>query len=150
MDFDGARTRSDTFSRVNHLVLWPTEPGWDTVTVVKDFRIVSSRKSGKTATVIVEFDTLGEMAGWEFEARSKKDRVEFTLELGDREWEWKDDEPKLIPGKLQWRIKRPIIQPHISLPFSIEHVKFLARTQNDPKHQLDSILARLTAIQKSL
>jgi hypothetical protein len=149
-DFDGARTRSGTYSRVNKLVLWHTEPGWDTVTVVKNFRVVSSHRIGKTATVIVEFDTLGEMAGWELEIKNKKERVEFTLELGNREWEWKDGKARLVPGKLKWRIKQPIIQPHISLPYSIEHVKFLMRTQDDPKHQLDSVLARLTAIKKGL
>lgn len=147
-DFDGARTRSDTSEKIEKLVLWEFEPGWDTVTVVKSFRIVSSRKLAKKAIVVVEFDTLGEMPAWDFVARREKERVQFVLQLGDREWQWKNDEPVLMPGKLQWRITGPAIQPHISLPYSIEHTRWLIGTQDDPKRQLGVALKRLTAIQK--
>jgi hypothetical protein len=65
-------------------VLWEFEPGWDTVTVVKSFRILSSRKINKKAIVVVEFDTLVEMPAWDFVLKREKDRVQFTLQLGDR------------------------------------------------------------------
>lgn len=146
-DFNGERTRSDTSARIEKLVLWEREPGWDTVTVVKSFRILSSRKINKKAIVVVEFDTLGEMPAWDFVLKREKERVQFTLQLGDQEWQWKNDEVVLVPGKLQWRITEPVLQPHISLPYSIEHTRWLIRTQADPKHELDVTLKRLMTLQ---
>jgi len=146
-DFDGARTRGATSAKIEGLVLWEFEPGWDTVTVVKSFRILSSHKLAKKAIVVVEFETLGEMPAWDFVLKREKERVQFTLQLGDREWQWKNDEAVLVPGRLQWRITEPVLQPHISLPYSIEHTKWLIGTQDDPKHQLGVTLKRLTALQ---
>ena len=148
-DFDGERTRSDTSAKIENLVLWEVEPGWDTVTVVKSFRSLSSRVVNKKAIVVVEFDTLGEMPAWDFVLKRQKERVHFTLQLGDREWQWKNDEPVLVPGKLRWRITEPVLQPHISLPYSIEHTRWLIRTQDDPKHELDVTLKSLTTLQKA-
>lgn len=148
-DFDGERTRSDTSAKIENLVLWEFEPGWDTVTVVKSFRILSSRVVNKKAIVVVEFDTLGEMPAWDFVLKRQKERVRFTLQLGDREWQWKNDEAVLVPGKLRWRITEPVLQPHISLPYSIEHTRWLIRTQDDPKRELDVTLKSLTTLQKA-
>ena len=148
-DFNGERTRSDTSARIEKLVHWEFEPGWDTVTVIKSFRILSSRKINKKAIVVVEFDTLGEMPAWDFVPKRNKERVQFTLQLGDREWQWKNDEPVLVPGKLRWRITQPVLQPHISLPYSIEHTRWLIRTQDDPKHELEVTLKSLMTLQKA-
>lgn len=148
-DFNGERTRSDTSAKIEDLVLWELEPGWDTVTVVKSFRIQSSRKINKKAIVVVEFDTLGEMPAWDFVLKREKKRVQFTLQLGDREWQWKNDKSVLVPSKLQWRITEPVLQPHISLPYSIEHTRLLIRTQNDPKHELEVTLKNLMTLQKA-
>jgi len=49
--------------------------------------------------------------------------------------------------ELRWRITKPIIQPHVSIPYAIKHFTGLVQTQNDPEHQLDKVLARLKAIQ---
>jgi len=148
-DFNGERTRSDTSAKIEKLVSWEFEPGWDTVTVIKSFRILSCRKINKKAIVVVEFDTLGEMPAWDFVLKSEKERIQFALQLGDREWQWKNDEAVLVPGKLQWRIIEPVLQPHISLPYSIEHTRWLIQTQDDPKHQLEVTLKSLMTLQKA-
>ena len=96
--------------------------------------------------VTVEYQSLGEIAAWEFKEENKSERVEFTLELSRKEWIWKKDEPVLSASKLAWRITKPIIQPHVSIPYAIKHVTALVKTQNDPDHQLDKVLARLKAI----
>lgn len=146
-DFDGARTSSKTYSQMEHLFLWPDEPGWDTVTVVKSYRIIASKLRGNIAVVTVEYQSLGEIAAWEFREENKSERVKFTLELGSKEWVWKKDEPVLAASKLAWRITDPIMQPHISIPYAIKHFTWLVQTQHDPDHQLDKVLARLKAIQ---
>jgi len=148
-DFNGERTRSDTSAKIEKLVHWEFEPGWDTVTVIKRFRILSCRKINKRAIVVVEFDTLGEMPAWDFVLKSEKERVQFALQLGDREWQWKNDKAVLVSGKRQWRIIEPVLQPHISLPYSIEHTRWLIRTQNDPKHELEVTLKSLMTLQKA-
>jgi len=145
-DFDGARTKSETYSQVEHLFLWPAEPGWDILTVVKSYRILSSHVQGKHAVVTVEYETLGDIAAWDFKEEHKSMQVEFKLELGSKEWIWKSDEPVLVTSNLAWRITSPVIQPHISVPYAIKHVTSLVQTQNEPEHQLENALVRLRAI----
>jgi len=146
-DFDGARTSSQTYSQVDHLYLWPEEPGWDTVTIVKSYRIVSSQMRGNHAVVTVEYQTLGDIGGSEFLEDHTSTKVAFKLELGSKEWTWKNDEPVLEVSNLAWRITYPIMQPHISVPYAIKHVASLVSTENDPEHKLEKVLARLRAVQ---
>jgi len=145
-DFEGARTKGETYSQVEHLFLWYAEPGWDSLTVVKSYRILSSHVQGKHAVVRVEYETLGDIAGWDFKEVHKPVQVEFKLELGSKEWIWKSDEPVLVKSNMAWRITAPVIQPHISPPYAIKHITWLVQTQNDPKHQLENVLARLRVI----
>jgi hypothetical protein len=96
---------------------------------------------------MVEYEALGDISSWDFKEEHKSTQVEFKLELGSKEWQWKNDEPTLVTSNLAWRITAPIFEPHISVPYAIKHfTSFLARNDNDPEHHLEKVLARLQAI----
>jgi hypothetical protein len=149
-DSEGARTRSETFSRTDHLVLWHTEPGWDTTTLINGFKILSSKVHKNQATVVVEYTKLGELDWWDFLPDNRKERVIFHLELSDKEWTWKNDEPVLVHADLRWRIVQPVIQPHISVTYAIKHMQWLMKTAEDREHKLPTTLAHLKALNSSL
>lgn len=148
-DFNGARTSSQTYREVTHLVRWTSEPGWDTVSVVKKFGIVSKRTISRHATVVVDYEVLGEIAGWDFTSEQRTERVQYSLDLGDKAGTPNGDNPVLAHSTERWRISDPVIQPHISLAFAIHHIKWLIRTQDDPEHKLPKVLAQLQALQKN-
>jgi len=146
-DFDGARTKTETYSEMDHLYLWPAEPGWDGATLVRRYRVLSSHIDDTHAVVTVEYEALGDISAWEFKEEHKSTQVEFKLELGSKEWEWKNDEPELITSALAWRITAPTFEPHISVPYAIKHFSSLPRNDSDPDRHLEKVLARLRAIQ---
>ncbi len=60
-DFNTGRISSANFSKLPVLTTWKEEPGWDTI--VKDFRILSSKQSKNFAVVTVRWLTLGQAEG---------------------------------------------------------------------------------------
>lgn len=146
-DFDGARTTSKTLPEVDHLYLWPDEPGWNTATLVRRYRVLSSRVDSSHAVVTVEYETLGDISAWALKEEHKSTRVEFKLELGNKEWGWKNDQRVLVTSNMAWRITAPIIPPHISIPFAKKYFTSLPPNDRDPEHHLEKVVARLRAIQ---
>jgi len=112
LDFNGARTRSETFEKLDHMVLWHTEPGWDVARLVRSYKIVSVRTTGTRSAVTVEYDVIGDVEGGEQLTKNPhKERVVFSLELGDKEWVWHGENPVLVKSGRAWRIKSPVQKP---------------------------------------
>jgi hypothetical protein len=149
LDFDGARTRSETFNKVDRMVLWHTEPGWDVVRVVRSYRIVLEKRSGTRVQVTVEYDVVGDVSDITLTKKPQKEQVTFALKLGDKEWEWRKDGPVLVNSEYAWRIESPLIPPHISVAYAVQHFSSLQKNEpSDDQEQIRRLLAELQLVQK--
>ena len=55
-DSQGARLTSDGYQKIQPLIAYPAEPGWDIVIGIRDFKIKSENIHGKKAEVVVKYD----------------------------------------------------------------------------------------------
>jgi hypothetical protein len=116
-DFETGRISSANFSKLPPLVTWEEEPGWDTVTVVSGFKILSSKQTSERAAVRVRWEVLGH---WEWDtaaSEQKSEVVEYQL--------------RLLNGL--WKIEAPILPPHVSL--STLRTFVLSQPADDPKRR---------------
>jgi hypothetical protein len=148
-DFEGARTRGETYDRLSKLVLWHTEPGWDQSFAVRNFQIVSAKKDNTRAAVTVEYRLVGHIDGGEFTSTPRSERVTFLLKRSSKEWVWRHEEPVLVKGKLAWRITQPIIPPHISVAYAIKHFEsIIGNPPNEYDQQLKVTVKKLKESQR--
>jgi len=80
------------------LTTWEDEPGWDGVTIVSGYQIVSTKVSQSRAVISVRWQVIGDFSGEGVVARQKEELVEYHLKL---------------VGAL-WKIDSPVICPHVS------------------------------------
>jgi hypothetical protein len=116
-DLKTGRISTANFAKLPPLVTWEEEPGWDTVTIVSGFRILSSKLFDRRATVSVRWDVLGHSEAENVTKDRKSEVVEYQL--------------KQINGL--WKIDEPVIPPHILL--STARAFVLSQFQNEPKRQ---------------
>lgn len=133
LDFGGARLSSQNpnLDKIFALVTWPDEPGWDSAVVVKKYTVVRTVPGHLTSSVTVRYSVLGEMNGVEVVASPKhREFVTFVLS--------KTGKP--------WKIKRPVIPPHISVHAAISLLNDLLEIEKDPerRRQIRSGIAVLT------
>lgn len=88
-DLRGSRLSSRTWREKMHPFYYDTEtdePGWDTITVVKGYTIVTTGITGNDATVAVHYDILCDI-GTQVSVRSKTDaRVVYSLRMRNGAW----------------------------------------------------------------
>jgi len=100
LDFDGARLSSTTFERVNSMVAWAQEPGWDAVKLVEGFTLGAPQASGNRIEIPVFYEVVGAAEGPQVTRFGKQvETVKFELESAGG----------------TWKIVGPIIPPHVSL-----------------------------------
>jgi len=118
-DFDLRTGRISTanFAKLPPLVSWEEEPGWDTVTVVSGYKILSAKQYQDRATVTVKWDVLGRSEAENVTKDNKSEVIDYQL--------------RLVKGL--WKIEAPVIPPHVSLPALRAFV--LSQFRGDPKHQ---------------
>lgn len=116
-DLNTGRISSANFAKLPPLVTWEVEPGWDTVTVVSGFRIVSSKQFQRRALVAVNWDVLGYSEGENVKKERKSEVVDYKL--------------RLVKGV--WKIESPAIPPHVSLPTVRAFV--LSQFKKEPERQ---------------
>jgi hypothetical protein len=97
-DFKIGRISSENFAQLPPLTTWEEEPGWDGVTVVSGFQIVSTKLSQNRAIVTVRWQVVGDFSAERVVAEQKEEVVEYQLKL---------------VGAL-WKIDSPVIGPHVS------------------------------------
>jgi hypothetical protein len=91
-DFDGDRLSSETWQKVATLIAWEHEQGWDVVTGISEFKIISEEITDKAAKVKVQFlnesGTLDEIiniklrndsCGWKISSPACRPHVSNTL-----------------------------------------------------------------------
>jgi len=129
-DLDGARLSAEGYRKIKPLILWEHEPGWDLVFVTKGARI---DKTGQLRTgeiyVTVFYEVLGILTGDELL------EIEFTQVVTFN----------LIKKNGQWKIKQPVIFPHVSQLALSKHMEDVLKENQDKKRE-----ARLNLIIKRL
>jgi len=100
LDFDGARLSSTTFEKVDSLVAWEQEPGWDAVKLVEGFTLGAPQASGNRIEIPVIYEVVGTADGPQVTRfETQLETVKFELESAGG----------------TWKITGPIIPPHVSL-----------------------------------
>lgn len=56
LDYEGARLSSEGFKKLQPLIAYPDEPGWDIAIGIRSFKIKSENIHGNKAEVVVEYD----------------------------------------------------------------------------------------------
>ncbi|MFC1492450.1 hypothetical protein ACFL6O_00700 [candidate division KSB1 bacterium] len=118
LDYEGERLSSRTAYRYEGLYAWEEEPGWDVVSVVRDFQIGKATIKDSSATVEVVFSVFGQTGGgnWIPSGSSWGDNLPVIKQSENIVFEL-----RLIDNK--WVIYRPNIRPHISLDAAIKHLQ---------------------------
>jgi hypothetical protein len=98
-DSNVGRISSANFAKLPSLTTWDEEPGWDTVTVISGFKVISSKQSQGSAVVTVRWNVLGYSEAENVTKQQKAEIVSYKL--------------RRVKG--QWKIESPILQPHVSL-----------------------------------
>jgi len=130
-DLNGSRLSAATSKTVKNLVLWQEEPGWDYAFITNNVRIVNVNKTADIeASVEVRYEIVGILRGDDLLSLQFNEVVDFYLT--------KD-------GNKDWKIKSPIIPPHISNLSAGRHAKQLISVESDKerKKKLNHLIERL-------
>ena len=139
-DSNGANLSSDNYLKSGlpgFMVAGDFEsPGWDTVSLIKKYSITSVKVNGKIATVIVTYDTLGEVPGAEKVTIDKKnENYSFNLVKNDE----------------KWKLKTPYdLQPHILVDTAIIHIQELYETQKESQPNAPAVIQRLKQLKEKV
>jgi len=118
LDAKGVRLTSTTWSKVLPYISWTEEAGFDRAVVISGFTVQKARmNSEKAATVAVEYQVLGTLAG-EYVASRRSETVRFTVAMTDR----------------GWRISSPdFMPPHVSDTAMVKHLEGTKRLEQADK-----------------
>ncbi len=132
-DLNGVNLSTENFLKSgisSFMVAGDSEPpGWDTVTLIKEYAVTSVELHGTTATATVSYDVLGEVPGAEEVAIDKK-KVQYSFRLVKKEGIWK----LVTPSDLQ---------PHVSVPTALQHIQNLYDTQKENQPKAPYVMQRL-------
>jgi hypothetical protein len=133
LDLSGARVGGRLGTpRIFKLVTWKTEPGWDTFTVVRGYRLVDTRKTASGTEVRVEYQALGQISANTLDRKAGIETVTFVLET--------------FGGA--WKIAKPVFQPHLSVEGAIaaqRQALGVVDSESDKK-QVEATLRQLEAL----
>jgi hypothetical protein len=128
-DLNGARLQQQT--RMNQLVSWEEEPGWDSLAVTKGFRVKTSSGSAGLATVTVEYREYGTLDGNRYQSKPKTELVVFSL----------------AKKRGVWKITAPMIPPHTSPATAIRNLNEIIKNEGKSARQsLSPEVAKLRAL----
>ncbi|MDE2466258.1 MAG: hypothetical protein KGO02_21470 [Alphaproteobacteria bacterium] len=140
LDAKGARLSSQNplLNTMFSLVTWPEEPGWDSVHVIKKFAILGSHSKPTSATVTVGYAVLGQLSDLAFSRSSTRHQVVTFV---------------LIKSGNEWRIQRPMIEPHISVEAAMASLRSLLIDEKDAQRREQiretlSVLGSLKSVNK--
>ncbi|MBB5018184.1 hypothetical protein HNQ59_001469 [Chitinivorax tropicus] len=86
-DSAGAAMNAATWSSVQQYTQWPAKHSWDGCLVVKKHQIAPGKEADGKATVVVNYDVLGEFDGVRVAMSPRQDQL--TLELAKQGNQWK-------------------------------------------------------------
>ncbi len=120
-DAAGKRLSSATWREVRPYIAWTEEPGWDEVTVIKEYRIAKTvSKSSSRALVTVEYSVLGRSSD-EFISMKTSEMVQFTVKK--TKTGWKIVQPDFMPPHV---LPKPLIA-HLEKLQNAERVAAIRR-----------------------
>lgn len=125
LDAAGSRLSSDTRKNTETLLAWGEEEGYDEMAVIKDFKVHKAVIMDSVATVIVEYNVLGSTDAFKFSKDTNRySKIKF----------------KLIKQNAHWKIKEPVVAPHVYWKTAINHLRLLQKDEPVRKEQLESII----------
>jgi hypothetical protein len=129
---EGYGLSSEGWVKIEPLVAWSDEPGWDTVIVISNYKVGSLEKIGKKALVSVKYFVLGSTDSMRFVKSKRQETIKF--ELG------------MIDGK--WKITRPLIMPHVNKETVIRHLREIQASETVRREQLESVIQAIIKADK--
>jgi len=136
LDLNGARVGGSLgVPRIFKLVTWTVEPGWDTITVVRSYRLIDSRGTNTEAEVRVQYQTLAEISATVLDPKTATETVTFVLHRFGS----------------SWRIEKPVLQPHVSIQGAIAAEQQALGANDDPsdKRHIESTIKQLEALKNA-
>jgi len=136
-DLIGARLSGEGWrANMAPLVAWDKEPGWDLMVVIAGYESKPSRRAPDGLRAVVKYQVLGELQEGQWIPRKMQpepQRVDFLLERKAG----------------TWRIRHPILPPHVSVNTAIHYLRTAAAEfqQADRQQRLQESLKRLRAMQ---
>lgn len=108
-DFAGERLERASWSKYKHMVLWPTEPKWDSAYVIRSFRVESGPITGRKSSAEATFDTMGELDldRYTYTASPTRQRVPYEL----------------VTSTEGWVLGTPTLRPHVGPEAAIAFLK---------------------------
>lgn len=107
LDFKGHRLSSATYDPIEMLIMYPAEPGWDTVLGVHSYLIQGETIEGNTATVVVDYEI----------DRSWPDAIKDTSNYQVETFSLQHD-------KGSWKLTKYSMLPRVSAEFLCKQYKY--------------------------
>lgn len=108
-DFRGERLEGASWLTYRERVSWSTEPSWHAAWVVKRYEMAPAKMTGRTASIDVTYETLGELDLNTFVFRPSPTIHTVTYRL---------EAPSGV-----WKLTDPMLQPHPSVPAAKSFLK---------------------------
>ena len=108
LDKNAAPTGAERSVPMLDLVVWETEPAWDTVLVVSGWTMGRPQFAGGKVTATVRYDIAGVMAPGEFVPAETSDTAYLKIIEENRTIAY-----TLVPASNGWKIESPVTMPHI-------------------------------------
>ena len=130
-DFAGERLEGANWLKYKRMVIWPTEPSWESAYVVRSYRLQPAQTTPRQAMVEVTYHTLGELNVHSFTYTPSPTRhtVAFTL----------------VPRQGEWKIGHPILRPHVSPEAAIAHMERMATLYPQRRADIQRAIAAVRA-----
>ena len=109
-------------------------PGWDTVTLIKGFKILGVTMGAHQAAVKVRYEVIGEEDN--IKVRPHKTTKDYDFRLVKKDGQWKLIEPYNL-------------RPHISIETSIKHRQALYEEGKERQPNAPEIIRKLRELQRS-
>jgi hypothetical protein len=120
-DFDGVRLSAEGYKRIKPLISWENEPGWDLVFITKEANIEKiDYLTNDEAKVTIIYRVIGILNGDDLIEIEFNQMVTFVL----------------VRTTTQWKIKQPIINPHVSQLAMSKHIEKVLKDNKDKTREI--------------
>lgn len=133
LDAKGVRLNSDSRGEIDPLLDWGEEGGYDTMSVINDFKVKQTSITDSEATVTVEYDLLGSTDYFVFAKDIRKYVVNYKLKKQNG----------------VWKIKDPISAPQVNWKVAIAHLKRISKSDPFSKSETVKLNIIINGIRKA-
>ena len=126
-DHFGAGLDPLVWPNLQRYTTWSEAAPWSSAVVVSSYRVDFLKEKKNSATIQVEYQTLGTLTNIDFTPRRGFEKVIFDLVKQDG----------------QWKIQSSQFAPHISIAAAIKHLQKMSPTQADTQTHINANIAVL-------